>query len=230
MLGAGLVLIMWTWVRGTRSSARRPQEGRAADRPDRDAGARPPHRAPGTAIFLTSDPDVAPVALMHNLKHNKVLHEKNVILTVRTTDRPRVPDAERVEHRADLGRSSRSVNITYGFMETPNVPKALGPVPQAGLKFDIMSTSFFLAAARSALAAPGHAAVAGQAVHLPDAQRRQPHRLLPHPARPRGRAGHAGGGLKQGCDAWRGDPEVRVGARRGRAAQLRQRPAIGVSW
>ena len=48
----------------------------------------PPHRAPGTAIFLTSDPDVAPVALMHNLKHNKVLHEKNVILTVRTADDP----------------------------------------------------------------------------------------------------------------------------------------------
>ena len=94
VLGGGLVLIMWTWVRGTQILT---SKTRKDSLPLNDLiemlHARPPHRAPGTAIFLTSDPDVAPVALMHNLKHNKVLHEKNVILTVRTTDRPRVPDS-----------------------------------------------------------------------------------------------------------------------------------------
>ena len=105
--------------------------------------ARPPHRAPGMAIFLTSDPDVAPVALMHNLKHNKVLHEKNVILTVRTSERPRVKEADRVRMEP-INDDFKKVTVTYGFMETPNVPRALGLCRKKGLKFDIMSTSFFL--------------------------------------------------------------------------------------
>jgi KUP system potassium uptake protein len=105
--------------------------------------ARPPHRAPGTAIFLTSDADVAPVALMHNLKHNKVLHEKNVVLTVKTVDRPRVPESHRVTMET-INADFKKVTIAYGFMETPNVPKALGVCRKQGLKFDIMSTSFFL--------------------------------------------------------------------------------------
>jgi KUP system potassium uptake protein len=106
--------------------------------------ARAPHRAPGTAIFLTSDPDMTPVALMHNLKHNKVLHERNVILTVRTAETPRVADEDRVRTQA-INADFKKVEIYYGFMESPNVPKALAILrKQQGLKFDIMATSFFL--------------------------------------------------------------------------------------
>ena len=144
VLGGGLVLIMWTWVRGTQILT---EKTRKDSLPLTDLiemlKARPPHRAPGTAIFLTSDPDVAPVALMHNLKHNKVLHEKNVILTVHTADRPRVADSQRVTMEP-ISDDFKRLTITYGFMETPNVPRALGLCRKQGLKFDIMSTSFFL--------------------------------------------------------------------------------------
>ena len=144
VLGGGLVLIMWTWVRGTQILT---EKTRKDSLPLHDLiemlKARPPHRAPGTAIFLTSDPEVAPVALMHNLKHNKVLHEKNVILTVHTADRPRVADSQRVSMEP-ISDDFKRLTITYGFMETPNVPRALGLCRKQGLKFDIMSTSFFL--------------------------------------------------------------------------------------
>ena len=143
-LGALLVLIMATWVRGS---------GILHDKTRREAvpltdliamlQARQPHRAPGTAIFLASDPDNAPVALMHNLKHNKVLHEKNVILTVRTAETPRVKEADRVVIEP-INEDFKRVFINYGFMESPNIPKALGLCRKQGLKFDIMATSFFL--------------------------------------------------------------------------------------
>jgi KUP system potassium uptake protein len=145
MLGGCLLLLMWTWVRGTQilTAKTRKDSLPLADLIEM-LRARPPHRAPGTAIFLTSDPDIAPVALMHNLKHNKVLHEKNVILTVRTTDRPRVDPAKRVAIEP-ISDDFKKLTISYGFMEQPNVPKALNICrKQQGLKFDIMSTSFFL--------------------------------------------------------------------------------------
>jgi KUP system potassium uptake protein len=145
VLGGALILIMWTWVRGTQivTAKTRKDSLPLADLIEM-LRARPPHRAPGTAIFLTSDPDIAPVALMHNLKHNKVLHEKNVILTVRTTDRPRVAEADRVRIEP-ISDDFKKLIVTYGFMERPNVPKALNLCrKQQGLKFDIMSTSFFL--------------------------------------------------------------------------------------
>ncbi len=144
LLGGILVLIMWTWVRGTRilTDKTRKDSLPLADLVEM-LRARPPHRAPGTAIFLTSDPDIAPVALMHNLKHNKVLHEKNIILTVRTADRPRVDPAKRVSIEP-ISEDFKKLTLSYGFMEQPNVPKALGLCRKQGLKFDIMSTSFFL--------------------------------------------------------------------------------------
>ena len=143
-MGGGVVLLMWTWVRGTQllTAKTRKDSLPLADLIEM-LRARPPHRATGTAIFLTSDPDIAPVALMHNLKHNKVLHEKNVILTVRTTDRPRVSEADRVLLEP-ISDDFKKLTISYGFMEQPNVPKALGLCRKQGLKFDIMSTSFFL--------------------------------------------------------------------------------------
>lgn len=144
VLGAGIVLTMWTWTTGSRILA---EKTRKDSIPLKDLiatlEARPPHKVPGSAIFLTSDPDLAPVAMMHNLKHNKVLHERITILTVRTVDTPRVPDTERVEIAAITDSIARVV-VKYGFMETPNVPKALQVCRKQGLKFDIMATSFFL--------------------------------------------------------------------------------------
>ncbi|MFN3521316.1 MAG: potassium transporter Kup [Phenylobacterium sp.] len=144
VLGAGLVIVMWTWTRGAQILA---EKTRRDSVPLLELSeilkARAPHRAPGTAIFLTSDPDVAPVALMHNLKHNKVLHEKNVILTVRTAETPRVKEEDRIKIEP-VNDDFKKVSITYGFMESPNIPKALGLCRKLGLKFDIMATSFFL--------------------------------------------------------------------------------------
>ena len=143
-LGASLFLIMYTWVRGTQVLT---EKTRRESVPVRELiemlRARQPHRVPGTAIFLTSDPDTAPVALMHNLKHNKVLHEKNVIATVRIAETPRVRESDRVEI-SSFNEDFKRLVINYGFMETPNVPKALGVCRKQGLRFDIMATSFFL--------------------------------------------------------------------------------------
>jgi KUP system potassium uptake protein len=97
----------------------------------------------GTAVFLTSDPTSVPTALMHSLKHYKVLHEKNVILTVETADTPTVKSEDRVQIE-QIGESFSLVMLTFGYMETPNVPKALAIARKLGWRFDIMSTSFFL--------------------------------------------------------------------------------------
>lgn len=144
VMGALLVIVMWTWVEGSKI---------LYDKSRKDSvklteliemlSLRPPHRAAGTAIFLTSDAESAPVALMHNLKHNKVLHEKNIILTVSTASRPRIDESHRISIEV-LNDDFKRVTIKYGFMESPNLPKALGLCRKQGLKFDIMATSFFL--------------------------------------------------------------------------------------
>jgi KUP system potassium uptake protein len=143
-LGAALVILMRTWTKGAQILFEKTRRD-SVSLPDliQMLEVRPPHRAPGTAIFLTSDGSIAPVALMHNLKHNKVLHEKNVILTVETQDTPRVQEADRFSMET-INADFKRVTLRYGFMETPNVPKALGLCRKQGLKFDIMSTSFFL--------------------------------------------------------------------------------------
>jgi KUP system potassium uptake protein len=143
-LGAALVVVMWTWNRGAQILTEKTRRDSVSLTELADIlKARAPHRAPGTAIFLTSDPDTAPVALMHNLKHNKVLHEKNIILSISTAETPRVSDENRVRIEP-VNEDFKKVIIGYGFMETPNVPKALGLCRKQGLKFDIMATSFFL--------------------------------------------------------------------------------------
>ena len=143
-LGAAVMTVMYTWRRGTRllfEKTRRleiPLEGLVAN-----LEKKPPARVPGTAVFLTSDPASAPTALLHSLKHYKVLHEKNVILTIETADTPRVDAAERVRIEP-VGETFARVVLRFGFMETPNVPKALAIARKLGWQFDIMSTSFFL--------------------------------------------------------------------------------------
>jgi KUP system potassium uptake protein len=144
VFGAVLVIVMWTWTKGSQLLT---EKTRRDSVPLTDLvgilKARAPHRAAGTAIFLTSDPDMTPVALMHNLKHNKVLHEHNIIATVRTAETPRVAEADRVKIEK-INDDFKKLVISYGFMESPNVPKALALCRKQGLKFDIMATSVFL--------------------------------------------------------------------------------------
>ncbi len=139
-----IMTIMYTWRRGTRLLF---EKTRRQEMPLDDLVAmlerKPPQTVPGTAVFLTSDPRSAPTALLHSLKHYKVLHEKNVILTVETANSPRVPVAERVRIEP-VGKTFSRVRLRFGFMETPNVPKALAIARRLGWQFDIMSTSFFV--------------------------------------------------------------------------------------
>jgi KUP system potassium uptake protein len=138
------MLVMYTWRRGSRLLF---DKTRKQETPLRGLVAmlekRPPTHVPGTAVFLTSDPSSAPTALMHSLKHYKVLHEKNVILTVETADTPTVKSEDRVQIE-QIGDSFSVVTLTFGYMETPNVPRALAIARKLGWQFDIMSTSFFL--------------------------------------------------------------------------------------
>jgi KUP system potassium uptake protein len=143
-LGAVIMIIMYTWRRGTRllSEKTRRQET-PLESLVKSLEKKPPARVPGTAVFLTSDPSSAPTALLHSLKHYKVLHENNVILTIETADAPRVDPAERVRIES-VGKTFSRVVLRFGFMETPNVPRALAIARKLGWQFDIMSTSFFL--------------------------------------------------------------------------------------
>ncbi|HKA77945.1 MAG TPA: potassium transporter Kup [Pseudolabrys sp.] len=153
-LGALVMAVMYTWRRGSRllSEKTRRQET-PLESLVKSLEKNPPARVPGTAVFLTSDPVSAPTALLHSLKHYKVLHEKNVILTIETADTPRVDPAERVRI-AQVGKTFSQVVLRFGFMETPNVPKALAIARKLGWQFDIMSTSFFLS--RRALKPAAH--------------------------------------------------------------------------
>ncbi|MBM3544510.1 MAG: potassium transporter Kup [Alphaproteobacteria bacterium] len=144
LVGAALVLVMYTWRRGTRLLAQKTRRVEVPFEPlIKKIEEKPPHLVPGTAVFLTADPEFAPTALLHNLKHNKVLHEHNVILTIINEDIPRVALKDRVQLTPVSGKFMRLV-LHFGFMERPNVPKALAVARKQGWAFDIMSTSFFL--------------------------------------------------------------------------------------
>ena len=143
-LGGLLMLVMYTWRRGTKmlfDKTRRLET--PLDDLVRALERKPPQRVPGTAVFFTSDPKSAPTALLHSLKHYKVLHERNVILSVETTHTPRVEPAKRVRIEP-VGATFMRVLVRFGYMETPNIPKALAIARKLGLQFDIMATSFFL--------------------------------------------------------------------------------------
>ena len=142
---AGLVvLIMWTWVKGTALLTAKEQSSEVPmDLILRQLDKKPLPMIAGTAIFLTSNPEYAPVALMHSLKHFKSLHEHNVILTIVTGNVPRVALEDRID-LVDVNPRFRRITMTFGYMEDPNVPQALALCRKLGWKFDIMSTSFIL--------------------------------------------------------------------------------------
>ncbi|WJR75738.1 potassium transporter Kup [Bradyrhizobium sp. NP1] len=163
-LGSLVMLVMYTWRRGSRLLF---EKSRKLEFPLADLVAmlekRPPQRVSGTAVFLTSDPASAPTALMHSLKHYKVLHEKNVILTIETAPTPRIDPSERVRLEP-ISATFSKVTLRFGFMESPNVPRALAIARKLGWQFDIMSTSFFLS--RRALKPAAHSGMPRWQDHL----------------------------------------------------------------
>lgn len=135
--------MMWAWWRGTQSIlARSHRQLVPIDSFVRSMSHSSVHVIPGTAFFLSPDPDVVPSALLHNLKHNHVLHDQTVILTIETLRVP-LADTERATFET-LGPHVARLTLRFGFMETPNVSRAMGAARRAGLRFDVMRTTFFL--------------------------------------------------------------------------------------
>ncbi len=144
VLAAAVALVIMTWMRGSAIIAAKSRRDRI---PMSDFLAslarRPRHQVPGTAVYLTSHPELTPSALLHNLKHNGVLHKVNAIVAVETTDQPRVsPDARSTV--TILNESFLAVTLAFGFMETPNVPEAMARLRAPGTTFDSADTSYFL--------------------------------------------------------------------------------------
>ena len=143
-LGVLVFTVMITWRRGRDLVMREIKRAGLALEPFiASISAHPPLRVPGTAVFLTANPEGVPNALLHNLKHNKVLHERNVMLTVEILDEPVTDPATRVSV-APLADGFYLVSIRYGFSEDPDIPAALLGVSQCGFPFDMMDTTFFL--------------------------------------------------------------------------------------
>jgi KUP system potassium uptake protein len=143
-MGAVLFTLMTTWKRGRELLGEKLRASSLGLKELLESfGDNSPRRVPGTAIFMTGNPEIAPSAMLHNLKHNKVLHEQTLLLTIATEDIPHVPSTERVTvERLPLGL--RRITARYGFMEDPSIPDILKRCREAGLPFNVMSTSFFL--------------------------------------------------------------------------------------
>jgi KUP system potassium uptake protein len=144
VVGAAIFLLMTTWKKGRRILARR-LIARAHPIEDflQDIASHPPVRVPGTAVFMNGTATGTPPALMHNLIHNKVLHERVVLLTVKTRQVPHVEPQDRVRIES-LGHEFYRLIINYGFMEDPDVPSVLAHVEPPGPVFDMMETTYFL--------------------------------------------------------------------------------------
>ncbi|HMM47929.1 MAG TPA: potassium transporter Kup [Thiobacillaceae bacterium] len=142
MVALTLFTLLVTWKRGREIVAERLREKALPLVPFVDSLlANPPLRVPGTAVFMTADPNGVPAALLHNLKHNKVLHERVVILNVRYAEVPYVPDSSRLEMEK-LAEGFYHVVVRYGFMDNTDIPRALVDCP-CGMQFDMMETTFF---------------------------------------------------------------------------------------
>jgi KUP system potassium uptake protein len=144
LIGAMIMVVMITWRKGAHILAGKTRRLETPiDSLIEALEAKQPTKVAGTAVFLTADPESAPTALLHSLKHYKVLHEHNVVLTIITESTPRVATDDRVRIEP-LGKSFTRLIVRFGFMETPNIPRALAVARKFGLSFVIMSTSFFL--------------------------------------------------------------------------------------
>ena len=146
-LGAMVFIVMTTWRRG-RVLAIAAQRRTAIPLSGflESLATHPPHRVAGTSVFMAGDPEGVPSALLHNLKHNKVLHERVVFLTVVTRNIPWVPQSERVGVE-QLGQGFYRLMVYFGFMERPDVSATLALCKDRGLEFDLMQTTFFLSRA-----------------------------------------------------------------------------------
>jgi KUP system potassium uptake protein len=144
IVGLGIFTLMTTWYQGRRIVLKLLRRGSLPmDLFLNSVADHKPVRVPGTAIFLTSDPEGAPLVLLHHLKHNKVLHEQVVLLSVLSANVPEIPETERVL-AVQLSEGFWRVKARYGFMETPNVPHILGRCSEAGIKSDKLHTTYYL--------------------------------------------------------------------------------------
>jgi len=154
-IASAVILVMTAWMRGSGIVAAKARRDRI---PLADflasLGRKPRHLVHGVAVYLTPEPTLTPGALLHNLKHNGVLHEHNVIVTVHTADQPRVADAERGSFET-ISDSFTLVGLDFGFMERPDVPAALGALTIPGVTLDPMRVSYFLGR-RSLVAGADH--------------------------------------------------------------------------
>lgn len=144
LIAIGVFTIISTWRRGREILFERLRPGAIPLEPFLESiEAHPPQRVPGTAIFLTAGREGVPHALLHNLNHNKVLHERIVLLTVLTEDVPYVSDDQRIEI-SELGTGFYRMSVHFGFKDEPDLPRALSLKNSLGLEFEMMQTSFFL--------------------------------------------------------------------------------------
>lgn len=156
MIASGIVVVMWTWRRGSRILVEKAKANnipidKFIEMVSRESE-HAPVTVPGTAIFLTSDPGFAPATLLHNIKHNHVLHKHNIILSVKTANKPYIKEENRYSLNQLSDRFS-SLEVRFGFMEMPDITGTLGRIRKEGMKFEIMSTSFYLGR-RQLLASP----------------------------------------------------------------------------
>jgi KUP system potassium uptake protein len=134
--------VIVTWVKGRELVAQRTRADTVPLDELVDAlSMRPPHMVEGTAVFLSADQDIAPAALLHNLKHNRVLHDRNIILSVRTVPQPRIDPAQRLSI-GPLNKHFSRATLSYGYMEAPDIPGDLALQP--GLVEGRGGTSFFI--------------------------------------------------------------------------------------
>jgi KUP system potassium uptake protein len=157
LIGAIAFTLLTTWARGRALMIERMREAAIPVPVFVRSAANSATRVAGTAVFMTSSAGGVPHALLHNLKHNKVLHERVVLLTVKIEDVPYVHPSKRVQFE-DLEQGFFRLIVHYGFMEDADVPAALAMVDQCGAKFKMMDTSFFLA--RQTLIASSHPGMA----------------------------------------------------------------------
>jgi len=166
LLAIGIFVLMVTWKRGRLILTTTMRENSLPlGLFIQDLARRAPVRVPGTAVFMTSDVTIAPAVLLHHLKHNKVLHERVILMSVVTREIPQVPEQERIELKA-LGQEFYTLVAAYGFVESPDVPAVLARLGPLGLEVRVMETTFYLGretliptkaspAKRAALAAKG---------------------------------------------------------------------------